>query len=214
MLKFKSPSSIVISGPSQSGKTSLTFEMLKHADGMFEKPPAKIMYAYKAWQPIYEEMEQTVRNIEFLEGLPTKEDLKILSEQGDHTILILDDLLMEATQSLEILSLFTTFVHHYRISTILILQNLFTNAKYMRCISLNTQYFLLFKTSRDKQQISTFARQVFANKSKYMISAYEKAVSIPYNYLLVDLYPSALECYQLRSRVLPGQNTIVYASKS
>ena len=205
LLRFKTPTSILISGRSQAGKSTLTYKILKHADGMFETPPTKILYAYKVWQTVYDEMERSISNIEFQEGLPSKVDLETLSKQGEHSILVLDDLLVEATQSVEILSLFTTYVHHFRITTIFISQNLFSNGKYMRSISLNTHYFILLKSSRDKNQYLTFARQVFAGKAKYMMDAYDKAVSKPYNYLLVDLYPNTPESYQLRTNILPGK---------
>ena len=213
LLQFKSPSSILISGPSQAGKSTLTFKILKNANGMFEKPPSKILVAYKVWQPIYVQMEQTIPNIEFLEGLPSKSDLEMLSNHGEHSILVLDDLLIEITQSAEILSLFTTYVHHFHITSIFITQNLFSNGKYMRSISLNTHYFILLKSNRDKNQYLTFARQVFAAKAKFMMDAYEKSVSKPYSYLLVDLYPCTPEKYQLRTNIFPGEDTIIFVSK-
>ena len=213
LLQFKSPSSILISGPSQAGKSTLTFKILKNADGMFEKPPSKILVAYKVWQPIYDQMEHAIPNIEFLQGLPSKSDLEMLSNQGPHSILVLDDLLIEITESVEILSLFTTYVHHFHITTIFITQNLFSSSKYMRSISLNTHYFILLKSNRDKNQYFTFARQVFASKAKFMMDAYEKSMSKPYSYLLVDLYPCTPEKYQLRTSIFPGEDTIIFENK-
>ena len=214
LLKFKSPTSIIISGPSQSGKTCLTFEILKHANGMFERIPTRILYAYKVWQNVYDEMERCLTNIEFTEGLPSKHDLIELSKQGEHSLLILDDLLLEASENIDIINLFTVYVHHLKLTTLFITQNLFGRGKYMRSISLNTHYFILFKNMRDKQQISTFARQIFPGKVKYFMDAYDKAISKPYNYILVDIYPSTAESHHLRSNILPNQDTIVYTPKT
>ena len=98
---------------------------------MFEKKPIKILYAYKVWQNAYDEMEHCISNIEFTEGLPSKYDLIQLSEQGEHSLLILDDLLLEASENVDIINLFTVYVHHLKITTIFITQNLFCRGKYM-----------------------------------------------------------------------------------
>jgi hypothetical protein len=47
------------------------------------------------------------------------------------------------------------FVHQ-----LLIVQNIFHQGKEMRNIGLNAHYIVLFKSARDKQQISMLARQV------------------------------------------------------
>ena len=146
---------------------------------MFERIPTKILYAYKVWQNVYDEMERCLTNIDFTEGLPSKYELIELSKQGEHSLLILDDLLLEASENIDIINLFTVYVHHLKLTTLCITQNLFGRGKYMRSISLNTHYFILFKNMRDKQQISTFARQIFPGKVKYFMDAYEKAISKP-----------------------------------
>ena len=47
----------------------------------------------------------------------------------------------------------------------------------MRYISLNAHYIVLFKSPRDKQQISILARQVNPGRVQEFMKSYEKATS-------------------------------------
>ena len=68
-------------------------------------------------------------------------------------------------------------------------------------MSLNTQYLVLFKSPRDKQQISILARQMYPNRSHYFIEQYEKATQRPHGYLFVDLKQSTSEEDRLKSNI-------------
>ena len=45
-LKFPIPSNIIVSGPSNSGKTQLVLKLLKNADDMFVPPPKAIGFGF------------------------------------------------------------------------------------------------------------------------------------------------------------------------
>jgi hypothetical protein len=90
LLPFHSPTTILVSGCTQSGKTYFTKRLLENADGMFTVPPQKIMYAYSEYQPLFDVMRQTIPNIIFHQGLPDREELEALSEGMDHVVLVLD----------------------------------------------------------------------------------------------------------------------------
>ena len=128
----------------------------------------------------------------------------------DHSVLILDDLLQSASKDSNIVNLFCIHSHHANITTIFLTQSIFPNAKEFRTISLNTHYILLFRNYRDELQVRTLGRQIFPGKMKYFIDAYEKVVSVKYNYLVIDMSPHSNPDYQLRSKILPGQDTIIY----
>ena len=59
----------------------------------------------------------------------------------------------------------------------------------MRNISLNAHYIVLFKSPRDKQQISILARQVNPGRVQGFMKSYDKATSRPHEYLMLDLKP-------------------------
>ena len=213
VIKFISPFSCIVAGSTSSGKSSLVFEILKHSDVMSTEPPVKIIYAYGAWQNKFLEVQKSISNIEFFEGLPTKQDLDTRAVNGQHRVLVLDDLMSVAEHDKSTLDLFTKHSHHMNISVFFIVQNLFSGGKYFRSISLQTHYFILFKNRRDELQIHTFARQLFPSNVQYFIDAYRKATKDKYQYTFVDISPHSASEYSLRSQILPAQLLSVFVPK-
>ena len=68
--QFHSPTSIAIFPPSFSGKSTLIRNILEHADNLFVTPPEFVVYCYKEWLPLFEEMKHYVKNLS-LWGVPT-----------------------------------------------------------------------------------------------------------------------------------------------
>lgn len=87
-LKFISPAICIVAGSSSSGKSTLVFEILKHSHAMFTEQPVRIIYVYGAWQNKFTEMQSTtsISNIDFFNGLPTKENLESWSLDEKHRI--------------------------------------------------------------------------------------------------------------------------------
>ena len=71
---FYSPTTIMISGATGSGKTSLLHRILKCKDEMFTVRPKKILYCYGAYQSLFGEMERDL-GVEFHEGTICSFDL-------------------------------------------------------------------------------------------------------------------------------------------
>lgn len=210
LLKFESPTSIFIAAPSGSGKTVFTKNILKHANGMFKSPISKIFFCYSMWQKIYNEMENEIADIQFYKGLPT---MDILNEWGaveGHKIIVFDDLMMQGVESEELVQLMCVGSHHANITIIFLIQNIFQKGKSMRTASLNCHYFILFQNRRDMLQIQTLGRQIFPGRTKFFMDAYQKSISKSYGYLVVDINPHSDKSYQLRTDILPDQDTIIY----
>jgi hypothetical protein len=75
----------------------------------------------------------------------------------------------------------------------------------MRNLSLNAHYIVLFKSPRDKQQISILARQVNPGKVQEFMKSYEDATSrTDHGYLMLDLKPKTDDQQRLKTNVLPG----------
>jgi len=211
LIKFESSTSIFIVAPSGGGKTELTKQLLKHADDMFKVPPSKIYFCYSMWQNIYSEMQNEVNNIQFYQGFPSMDDLNDWGTEEGHKILVLDDLMIKGVDSEELIHMMCVGSHHFNFTVIFLLQNVFQKGKSMRTASLNCHCFLLFDSKRDPSQIAILGRQIFPGNSKYFLDAYQKAIALkPFNFLLVDLSPRSDKSYQLRTNILPGQDTIVY----
>ena len=75
-------------------------------------------------------------------------------------IIILDDLMAEATDSPVVSRLFTQG-RHRNTSVILLLQNMFPKGKYNTDISPNAQYLALFRSPSDRKQIGIIAERMF-----------------------------------------------------
>ena len=63
-------SSTCVTGQTGSGKTRFVFQLLKTVKDMYvEDPPNEILYCFGIHQPLFEEMEKTIPNITFHQGL-------------------------------------------------------------------------------------------------------------------------------------------------
>jgi hypothetical protein len=202
MVQFQAPTTFLLAGPSQSGKTEWIKRLIQFKDSMFTQPPKRVVYTYTTWQPAFDDME----GVEFYKGLPTKEDM----ESWSHLLLILDDCMESACVSSAMMNLFTIESHHRHIIVAILCQNIFPSGKCARSISLNCHNLILFATKRDRQQVQVLGRQMFPGQSKFFMDSYNDATSKQYGYLVCDLHPASDEMYQLRTHVFPGEVTWVY----
>ena len=63
LIKFETPSTCLVVGPTGSGKTSFVFEILKNMKGVFKEPPAMVYYCHGVYQPMYDRMKEAIPNI-------------------------------------------------------------------------------------------------------------------------------------------------------
>ena len=188
---FKHPFSMLVVGPTQSGKTHFVEQMFTNP--LIEFPTdqdVQVTWFYNHWQPRYQALEKELGSeIEFERGLPDwSETLQELNPKIHH-ILVFDDLMNQAVKS-PILSRLFTQGRHRNASVILLMQNMFPKGRYNTDISRNAQYLVLFRSPSDRKQINTIADRIFAeNRFKFM-QVYSKATSVPYGYVLIDNHPS------------------------
>ena len=200
-----------------SGKTTIVMEILKHRDKFFSEKPVGVVYAYGAWQELYE--TDMCKKFHFIHGIPNKDEIQSFIDkfEGGFFILVIDDLMNDAVDSQLISDIFTKGAHHDNYSAFLITQNLYVNGRKSRNIGLNSQYFLLCRTSRDLRQISNFGSTVFGpNKGAPFLQAYTDAVDKPFSlkippFLFVNCHPRVSREYRLMSNILaPNGVKIVY----
>jgi len=186
-----------------SGKSIFVLKLIEHANQMIDPAPAKILYCYSEYQPIFAKYT----NVEFNEGLPDVTRF----DGSEPVLLILDDLMDETNESVS--AIFTKIYHHRNVSVMYITQNMFPKNKHARTISLNSHCMILFKNSRDAGQFATLARQMYPSGSKFAIEAFKDATEAPFGYLLVDLKTDTDEKHRLRSNIFPNELTCVYIKK-
>jgi len=212
MLAFESPASFSISGSTGSGKTSWIFKILKYSKVMFKDPPFKILYCYGVWQDLFNEMEKSLSNISFHEGVPSSQEINDFADQN-HNIIILDDLMSECVKNNDVELLFTRGMHHKKLSVFYLNQNLYAQGKHSRNITLNTFYLIIFQNLRDCSQIQKLGQQLFPGQGQVLVEAYKDSVQKKYGYLVIDLAPHTDHQLRLRSEIFPDEITKIYHAR-
>ena len=197
------PFTCIVSGCTQSGKTVWVKSLLEKAQKTISPPPQRIIWCYGQWQPSYFDMLGTMPGIEFNKGIPDDIDNADYLDVSQRNLIVLDDLMAQSGKDKRIADLFTKGSHHRNLSIIHIVQNIFHQGKEMRNISLNAHYIVLFKSPRDKQQISMLTRQVNPGRVQEFMSSYEDATSRPHAYLMLDLRPTTDDQQRLKTNILP-----------
>ena len=178
LLPFKPRCSICVVGCTGSGKTFWTFRLLKSLPGMFEsEAPKKVIYCYGVWQPLFDEMERL--GVIFQEGLPSVELLDEVASNGQHNLIVIDDLIDQMVKSPSMELLLTQGCHHKNFSVIYLTQNLFQQGKSARTLALNTWYLVMFRNLRDASQIMVLGRQMYPGEAGILKEAYDDATHKP-----------------------------------
>ena len=202
-LAFQHPFTCMLAGPTSSGKTVLTRDIIVNHNKTFWFEKAhpdelKILWAYGQWQEFYNEIIPNCK-INYIDGLPNEEEIDEISPH----LIIIDDLMSELADNKNLTKIFTKGSHHKNISVIFITQNVFHQGSQMRTISLNSHYFLLMKNPRDQGQIVSLANQVFNRNRKFLIEAYFDATKNQYSYIRVDMRQNTPDKYRVQTDIIP-----------
>ena len=208
------PSTVLIVGPTGSGKTCLTSNLLEYGKELF-KPihPSFTLLIYEEWQKSYDSMQAKGLVNLAMKGFPDIEYLKeLLQEHKDigGTFLVIDDQMQNIDQN--IVNIFTIYSHHYNVTCILLTQSLFLSNKEYRTISLNSHYIILMKNTRDSSSVTQLAKQTHPFQTRYVTDSYIDATKNPYSYLLFDLRQETPNEIRLRTNVC-SETIHVYAQK-
>ena len=210
MFTFKHPFTCVVSGPTQSGKTEFLLKLVRRATDVIVPPPERIIWCYGEYDPVVPGTLPPGATTH--RGIYEEEELQAKTRN----LLILDDLMSEASNNKYVEDLFTRGSHHRNTSVVLTVHNLFHQGKVMRTVSLNTHYFVLFKNPRDAGQIRYLGNQMFPGKlggSRFLADAYRQATVHPHSYLLVDATQATPEDFRVLSDIFPDEETYCYHPK-
>lgn len=202
--KLQTPSSTILVGSTNSGKTHLTLQILNNID-IYDKPIHRVHWYYSDAQAIPDvKLLPPGLDIKYFNKLPTK----FVNDRDDQLLVVIDDFMDEAMSSLAVSQLFTQKIHHSRISALVLVQNIFNQGKYSRTISLNSTYYILFRNLRDQQQINKFFQQMCPSNSKSMHDIYIDATKKPHGYLFIDFSQSGHNLLRFRTSLF--NNTSCY----
>ena len=208
VIKFSHPTTIMIAGPTFSGKTTFVKRLL-HED-MIEPAPERIIWIYKEKgdESEFARLKQEFPHVEFLSEIDIGRINSL--DARENNLVILDDVMSEAGDSKEVAKLFTQGAHHRNMTVVFLVQNLFQQAKQMRNISLNTHFLVLYKNPRDQSQIRVLSNQMFPGKKNFLVNVYADATKTPHSYLLIDLHPETPEEHRVRTNIFPGDDFTCY----
>ena len=200
---IRQPASVIVAGPSGSGKSELVEKLLKEKT-LFDPPPKKVVYCYDRWQTRFDRMK---KHIIFYKGLPPEGALVKWFKPEHHGILILDDLMEESGSDKRVLDLFTKDSHHRGITALYITQDLFPPGKFAKTINRNAHYVICFKSPRDKTGIRHLLLQVYPEKWRQVLKLFLKLTARPFGYFMLDLHPASDDCFRIWSHLTKAEGT-------
>lgn len=210
-MSIKHPATIIVCGGTGSGKTVLTEKLIRHHELVFDGMPhnPRIVWLYGAVAPA-----RMTPSFEVHEGMI--DESYLFQERPD--IVVVDDLMREASKEPILHNLFTKFSHHLSITVIYITQNLFEKGQVN--LKRNAHYIFLTRNPSDKSQLTVLGRQMYPRSKRlleHFYEAYEDATSNRFGYLLIDVSPESIETQKLKTNIFPDQNgrirVIVYQPK-
>ena len=154
---------------------------------------------------MYTEMQQRYPGwITFIEGLPTESHIEEAKKTPEiDKLYIIDDFTTELTPL--ILTLFQIYSHHFKISVVLLLHQLFSKDPLLRALSLSATHFCLKRNVRDQTSMNVFAAQFAGAKKKSFLAVYEKVCSEPFATLYVNMTPTCPDQLRVYSHLFKNE---------
>lgn len=214
-LKFQTPCAISISGPSQSGKSEFIVQLIKYQSQLFSSNFTKIFYCVPetlslSSNPIFDSLKKYAPNIQLIIGLPDVSKLQLKFDKLPKLIII-DDLMTEFLSSHEMVRLLSVEVHHFNISTIFTLQNIYAPSRFGTTLSRNINYKVLFCNRLDLREMRNLSIQI-CNQPSFLSESFEflfREFPNQVAYIVIDGHIKAkFKKLFVRSQIFPIENEI------
>ena len=208
-LRFRSPSTFILGGPSQCGKTTFCFNLLRLGTELFEDSRClkNVIFYFNQWQPSFDKVKQEENIVkEWVGMLPTSDDIIEKTEKyadDGGSVIILDDFAQKLNK--DTIDIFSRVSHHTKSTIIAMVQNIFSKNIAFRDISLNSTYIVLFKNPRDASQIASLARQFAPGDTKYIVESYRDATKEPHTYVIFDMHQKTPDWLRVRTNIFPHE---------
>jgi hypothetical protein len=139
-----------------------------------------------------------------MQGLPDNLNDESFIDSRYPSLIVIHDLMRDATNSKDVCELFGEGSHYRNISVACILQNGFSKGKENRTRLINIQYIVLFKNPRDQIGPVILARQMYPSHPKKFTIKYTEATTKSYGYLFIDLKQNTPEDDILKTDIFDG----------
>ena len=215
--RLVTPFNLMVSGPSQSGKSHWIEKFLTHRDLLMDIQPQKIFLIYSIYQPAYERMLSKNLINKVIKGLPkdymTIENMVMPFSDKGGSMIIIDDGLNDLDGN--VVKMFEQLSNNAKCSIIFVTQNLFVDSNIYRRISKQSHYLCLMPNPRNRQELRSLAMQISFCNPKFVYHSYEDAIKmkktidgkVGYGYLLVDLKVSERSnpICKLKTNIFPNE---------
>lgn len=143
MVLFKVPVNILLSGPSQSGKSTFVIKLIKNIKTLFKTEVKEILYCTSLGHNLQNKIP---RSVKIYKGVPSA---AYFSDRIPRLV-ILDDMLYEIDKNM--IEIFTKKSHHLNFAVIFLSQSIFSRVKGKTIIVLvknkfNTLKFYFYRIS-------------------------------------------------------------------
>lgn len=189
-MRLKTPIKILIQGQSNAGKTYFVSQLVDNMDNVFDQKTTRIVWAYKQWHPLLDEIKNKHKEIIFIQNFPDDFNQSYMVNVPGHKLLIADDLDRELVNNSHFLDCYRIFSHHECFSIIFMTHNGFQKSKFMKDINLHSDVFVIFKNLRNLSQFLILARQLYPYQNsgvRFLLRAYREACKLKYGYLMINL---------------------------
>ena len=109
-VSFKTPCELSRLWANPSGKKPFHTLHAASLEELFYPAPTKVIYCYREYQKEFVELPP---NVELMEGFP--DNLSDMVRGHEHSLIVLDDLMLQCSKDQRVADLFTRGSHHIRI---------------------------------------------------------------------------------------------------
>lgn len=175
---------MLICGASSSGKSRLLLRLLENENGILPADFERVVYLRGVETGNEERLrEKFGENLLVFDGIPKEEVLLPLCRSHKNTVLVLEDLENEVSNSDLVANIYSRYSHNYGFCCVTILQNLFKCGSARINLFRNTTNIVCFPNDLDQSVIRLLAQRVFPQNPKQLVKLFDRVTSEPYAHL-------------------------------
>ena len=209
-LLLEYPSRLILTGPSGCSKTVTAIKMAENWPKLFQKPFSRIILIYSIYQPVYEKLRNLCDSFTMLNGLPENFVSEYLTNYKDGmTLLFIDDFDIYMNKG-SFCDYWTKFSHHYNISIIYTIQELYLPYKFRRTICLNSTGLMIFKSIRGRVSLKCLGNDLYGEDKQFLLKCYNDACATPHSSLFLDMTQTCPDYLRVRGNIMPDSERTCY----
>ena len=206
--QFQHPFAMTIIGSRRTGKTNFVKNLLISRDKHFNSEIDDIYWFSPGYNEVFDELEENIPNIKLIKGLPSNISA-LLSDKSRKTLFVIDDLISQAGKRVDVSDMFTNG-RHSNLSVILLTQNMYHKGRHFRDMSINSDYFVIFKNIRDTTSLRHLGMQM--NNLEFLTEVFDDIAEKPFSHVVIDFRADTPKHLRFRSNIFGenGEHPILY----